>query len=92
MPISLRVRKKTKFFHEGRAVAKPYNHLKRLAKQKGLTQKRIAQLMRVGETTVHNWFSGYRMPKAHEISALSTLLDTDVTIVTECLNDARPAD
>ena len=69
-----------------------HNHLKRLAKQKGLTQKRIAQLMRVGETTVHNWFSGYRMPKAHEIASLSVLLDADVDTVTECLNDARPAD
>lgn len=69
-----------------------YNHLKRLAKQKGLTQKRIAQLMRVGETTVHNWFSGYRMPKAHEVAALSTLLDVDVTLVAECLRDGRQAD
>lgn len=68
-----------------------YNHLKRLARQKGLTQKRIARLMHVGETTVHNWFSGYRMPKAHEIAALAVLLDEDVDTVAECVRDERPA-
>ena len=69
-----------------------YNHLKRLARQKGLTQKRVSQLMRVSETTAYNWLNGYRMPKAHEIAALAVLLDADVDIIIGCLRDGRQAD
>lgn len=69
-----------------------YNHLKRLARQKGLTQRAIARLMHVSETCIYNWLNGYRMPKAHEIAALAVLLDADVALVTECLRDGRQAD
>ena len=68
---------------------RPYNALKAHIRQKGLTQKRIAELMHVPASRVSWWFGGNR-PKDHEAAALAVLLDMEVKELLECIDRARP--
>ena len=68
---------------------RPYNALKAHIRQKGLTQKRIAELMHVPASRVSLWFNGTR-PKDFEAAALATLIDMEVETLLECIDRARP--
>ena len=66
-----------------------YNALKQHIRQRGLTQARIAAMMRVPASRVSLWFNGSR-PKDHEAAALAVLLGMSVKELLECIDDARP--
>ena len=52
--------------------------LKKLRKDKGLSQRALAEKMYVTNATVSRWESGYRLPDAVMISRLSEVLGADV--------------
>ena len=66
-----------------------YNALRQHIRQRGMTQRRIAELMHVPASRVSLWFNGYR-PKDHEAAALAVLLDMEVETLLECIDRARP--
>ena len=80
-------RKKTKFFQQEDMAR--YNALKAHIKQRGMTQKMVAAMMRVPASRVSWWFGGNR-PKDHEAAALAVLLDMEVETLLECIDRARP--
>ena len=66
-----------------------YNALKAHIKQRGMTQKRIAELMHVPASRVSWWVNGSR-PKDHEAAALAVLIGMSVKELLECIDRARP--
>ena len=63
--------------------------LKKLRKDKGLSQQALAEKMYVTNATVSRWESGHRLPDAAMISRLSEILGTDVN---ELLSAAAQSD
>lgn len=57
------------------------NNLKKLRKEKGLTQRELAERLYVTRTSVNRWESGSRLPDAEMIFRLSEVLDVDVNIL-----------
>ena len=57
------------------------NNLKKLRKEKGLTQRELAERLFVNRTSVNRWESGSRLPDAEMIFRLSEVLDVDVNIL-----------
>ena len=56
-------------------------NLKRLRKQKGLTQEDLAQKLGVRKTTISNYESGYSTPPFATLERLAQILDTSVDII-----------
>ncbi|MBQ7095851.1 MAG: helix-turn-helix transcriptional regulator [Clostridia bacterium] len=48
--------------------------IKEIRKEKGLTQSELAQVMKVGQTTVCQWESGVRSPRAKQLPELARAL------------------
>ena len=68
------------------------NNLKKLRKEKGLTQRELAERLFVNRTSVNRWESGSRLPDAEMIFRLAEVLEVDVNILlsTASLSDERP--
>ncbi|WP_449449175.1 helix-turn-helix domain-containing protein [Streptococcus suis] len=50
--------------------------LKELRKEKGLTQKEIAQLLNIKQNSYSNWETGKKNPSQENLSQLAQILDT----------------
>ena len=48
--------------------------IKEIRKEKGLTQNELAKVMKVGQTTVCQWESGVRSPRAKQLPELARAL------------------
>lgn len=59
------------------------NKLYELRTQKGLSQKKIANLVGVSQTAVYQWEKGDRKPKFEQVRHLAAALDV-------CVNDLEP--
>ena len=68
------------------------NNLKKLRREKGLTQRELAERLFVNRTSVNRWESGSRLPDFETIFRLSEVLDVDVNILlsTASLSDECP--
>lgn len=65
--------------------------LKKLRTERGLSQRKLAELMFVTRSTVSRWENGNRLPDAAMISRLSKCLDVDVnTLLSAAQHDETP--
>ena len=55
--------------------------LKRLRKEKGITQRDLAERLFVTRTTVNRWENGNRLPDAAMIAKLSEVFEIDINIL-----------
>ena len=51
--------------------------LKKITKEKNITQKELCKKLELGQSTVSNWYQGKAMPKQDKLNALSNLLGVD---------------
>ena len=66
--------------------------LKKLRKEKGLSQIQLGNLMFVNNSTIARWENGYRLPDAAMITRLSRVLEVDVStlLATASRSDDSP--
>ena len=64
--------------------------LKKLRKEKGLSQIQLGNLMFVNNSTVARWESGRRLPDAAMITRLSKVLDVDVSTLLSTAAESGP--
>ena len=64
--------------------------LKKLRKDKGLSQQALAEKMYVTNATVSRWESGHRLPDAEMLSRLANVLGTDVNILLNATQSDEP--
>ena len=67
------------------------NGLLRIRKERGLTQKKLAELMRKGQSTIAQWESGKRRPTIDDLKALAEIFgcSTDALLANNA-TAARP--
>ena len=65
------------------------DRIKQLRKQKGLTQKKMAEAVGVGESTVAMWESGKRTPSFKLLNDLSDLFDKSIDYILGTSDDDR---
>ena len=65
------------------------DRIKQLRKQKGLTQKEMAEAVGVGVSTVAMWESGKRTPSFKLLNDLSDLFDTSIDYILGTSDDDR---
>jgi transcriptional regulator with XRE-family HTH domain len=63
------------------------NNLKTARKSKGLSQKTLAQMLFVSNTTVARWEKGTRLPDAEMIAKIAECLDVDVALLLSIGNE-----
>ena len=68
------------------------NNLKKLRKEKGLSQRELAERLYVSRTSVNRWECGNRLPDAEMISRLSQVFGVDVSVLLNAaaLSDEQP--
>lgn len=54
------------------------NRIKEFRKKKNLSQSDIANIMRIGQSTVANWEREYRNPNVRQAIQLAEILETTV--------------
>lgn len=54
------------------------NKIKIFRKEKGLSQEQLAEIMKVGQSTIANWEIGLRYPNVRQAIRLAEILDTTV--------------
>ena len=64
------------------------NNLKTARKSKGLSQKTLAEMLFVSNTTVARWEKGTRLPDAEMIAKIAECLDVDVALLLSIGNEA----
>lgn len=65
------------------------DRIKQLRKQKGLTQKEMAEAVGVGVSTVAMWESGKRTPNFKLLNDLSDLFDKSIDYILGTSDDDR---
>ena len=63
------------------------NNLKTARKSKGLSQKTLAEMLFVSNTTVARWEKGTRLPDAEMIAKIAECLDVDVALLLSIGNE-----
>ena len=65
------------------------NNLKTARKSKGLSQKTLAEMLFVSNTTVARWEKGTRLPDAEMIAKIAECLDVDVALLLSIGNETQ---
>jgi len=66
------------------------NLIRKARQEKGMSQEKLASLVGVATQTIHRWESGKRSPRAEELAALASALNTTVAYLSGETDEPEP--